>query len=36
LLAAGPAVVAVGILFAGLWVAAYVMGMRIDRDRAIR
>jgi hypothetical protein len=35
-LAAGPAVLAVGVVFAGLWIAAYVIGMRIDRDRAIR
>jgi hypothetical protein len=26
----------IGLLFAGLWVAAYVIGMKIDRDRAIR
>jgi len=36
LFAAGPAVLAVGVMFAGLWVAAYVIGMKIDRDRAIR
>lgn len=33
--AAGPAVLAVGVLFAGLWVAAYVIGMKVDRARAI-
>jgi hypothetical protein len=33
---AGHAVLAVGILFAGLWIAAYVVGMRIDGDRAVR
>lgn len=33
LLAAGPAVVVVGVVFAGLWVAAYVIGMRVDRPR---
>ena len=26
----------VGLLFAGLWVAAYLIGMKIDRERAIR
>jgi hypothetical protein len=26
----------IGILFAGLWVAACVIGLRIERDRAIR
>lgn len=36
LFAAGPAVLAVGVLFAALWVAAYVIGMRIDSARAIR
>jgi hypothetical protein len=36
LVAAGRAVVGVGVLFAGLWIAAYVVGLRIDRDRAIR
>ena len=36
LFAAGPAVTAVGVIFAGLWVAAYVIGMKIDSDRAIR
>jgi hypothetical protein len=36
LFAAGPAVLTVGVIFAGLWVAAYVIGMKIDRDRAIR
>jgi hypothetical protein len=35
-MAAGPAVLAVGVLFAGLWIAAYVVGLRIDHDRAIR
>ncbi len=25
----------IGLLFAGLWVAAYLIGVRIDRDRAI-
>jgi hypothetical protein len=34
--AAGPAVLTVGILFAGLWIAAYVIGVRVDHDRAIR
>jgi hypothetical protein len=36
LLAAGPAVVAVGVLFAGLWIAAYAVGLRVDRERTIR
>ena len=36
LVAAGPAVVGVGVLFAGVWIAAYAVGLRIDRDRAIR
>lgn len=36
LVAAGPAVVAVGVLFAGLWIAAYVIGLRVDGERAIR
>ena len=35
LFAAGPAVTAVGVMFAGLWVAAYLIGMKIDRERAI-
>jgi len=26
----------VGLVFAALWVAAYVVGLKIDRDRAIR
>ena len=26
----------IGILFAGLWIAACVIGLKIDRDRAIR
>lgn len=26
----------IGVLFAVLWIVAYVIGMRIDRDRAIR
>ncbi len=26
----------IGIVFAGLWIAACVIGLRIDRDRAIR
>jgi len=30
-LAAGPAVLAVGVVFAGLWIAAYVIGLKIDR-----
>jgi hypothetical protein len=34
--AAGPAVLTVGVLFAGLWIAGYVIGLRIDRERAIR
>jgi hypothetical protein len=34
--AAGPAVLTIGFLFAGLWIAAYVIGMRIDATRAIR
>ena len=29
-------ILSIGLLFAGLWVAAYLIGMRIDRDRAIR
>ena len=33
--AAGPAVVAIGVLFAGLWLAGYVIGLKIDHDRAI-
>jgi len=36
LFAAGPAVLAVGLLFAALWIAAYVIGLKIDRERAIR
>jgi hypothetical protein len=36
LFAAGPAVLTVGLLFAGLWIAAYVIGLKIDRERAIR
>jgi hypothetical protein len=36
LFAAGPAVTAVGVIFAGLWIAAFVIGMKIDRERAIR
>jgi hypothetical protein len=26
----------VGVMFAALWVVAYVVGLKIDRDRAIR
>lgn len=26
----------IGIVFAALWITAYVLGLRIDRDRAIR
>ena len=26
----------IGLVFAGLWIAAYVIGMKIERDRAIR
>lgn len=29
-----PAILVLGFLFAALWIAAYVLGMRIDRDRA--
>jgi hypothetical protein len=29
-------ILAVGLLFAGLWITAYVIGLRIERDRAIR
>ena len=36
IVAAGPAVLAVGVLFAALWIAAYVIGLKIDRERAIR
>jgi len=25
-----------GLVFAGLWIASYVVGMKVDRDRAIR
>jgi hypothetical protein len=35
LFAAGPAVTVVGVIFAGLWVAAYVIGVKVDGDRAI-
>lgn len=31
-----PAVLVIGLLFAGLWIAACVIGLRIDRERAIR
>jgi hypothetical protein len=33
--AAGPAVLVIGVLFAGLWVAGYLIGLKIDRERAI-
>jgi hypothetical protein len=36
LFAAGPAVTTVGVIFAGLWIAAFVIGMKIDGERAIR
>jgi hypothetical protein len=36
LFAAGPAVTGVGVVFAGLWVTGYLIGMKIDRERAIR
>ena len=37
IVAAGPAVLSIGLLFAALWLAAYVLGARIERDRrAIR
>lgn len=29
-------ILVIGVLFAGLWITAYVIGMRIDRARAIR
>lgn len=31
-----PSIVVVGFLFAALWVTAYVIGLRIDLDRALR
>jgi uncharacterized protein DUF4233 len=30
-----PVLAVVGFLFAALWIAAYVLGLRIDRDRAL-
>jgi hypothetical protein len=30
-----PVIVVVGFIFAALWIAAYVLGLRIDRDRAL-
>lgn len=31
-----PTMYVVGVLFAGLWIAAYVVGLKVDRARAIR
>ena len=31
-----PPILFIGLLFASLWITAYLIGMKIDRDRAIR